>query len=182
MKKFISVVLCLFFCVCLVSCDSKKNYAATNESYDKGLAQGKEDFFMTIWNAAYDLNSKDCGELWETDDFSIKVTTIRKTEIQSEPNARYLEIDFTLNEGTIERYWKSGNLRFYIYSVCSVCDNGMTEVGTSDWFIDYFDLGGSLNGNKGYTDIIGIHEDTESLKIVIVVDDRIYATSYDVDI
>lgn len=182
MRKLFSAVLCFCLCACLASCTTMENHTGTSDDYDEGLAQGKKDFFLTLWNAAYNLNSKDSGELWETDDFSTVITTMRKTEIQSEPNAPYVAIDFTLNEGTIERYWKSGNLRFYIYSVCSICDNGMTEVGTSDCFIDYFDLGGLLDGNKGYTDILNIHEDTMSLRVVIVVDDRIYAASYEVDI
>ena len=180
--RAITIVLCLCLCISLSACRSKTNSSGADDSYLEGFAQGKEDFFMTLWKSAYNLNSKDSGELWETDDFSIVITTMRKTEIQSEPNAPYVAIDFTLNKGTIERYWKSGDLRFYIYSVCSICDNGMTEVGASDWFIDYFELGGFIDSNKAYTDILSIHEDTEFLRVVIVVDDCIYAASYSVDI
>lgn len=182
LTKAIAFMLCLSLCISLSACRRETSGSSVDESYLEGLAQGKEDFFMDVWKAAYNLNSKDSGELWETDDFSIVITTIRKTETQLEPNAPHVAIDFTINEGTIERYWKSGNLRFYIYSVCSVCDNGMTEVGNSDWFFDYFELEGTIDGNKCNIDILSIHEDTEYLRVVVVVDDRIYAASYNVDI
>lgn len=180
MKKLFSVILCLSICVCLSSCATRGNYTGTNQSYDEGLAQGKEDFFMTIWKSAYDSNGREFGELWETDDFSIMIETKRKTEIQSNPNAPYLEIDFTLKQGDLELRWKTGSLRFYIYSVTENAKR--KEVGNSDCFYDYFDLGGTVNGNKASTDILPIDEDANVLLVVIVVDDRIYATSYDVDI
>lgn len=180
MRKLFSAVLCLCLCVCLVSCATTENYTGASDDYDEGLAQGKEDFFLTLWKSAYDMNGRKFGELWETDDFSIMIAAKRKTEVQSDLNAPYIEIDFTLKRGELELQWKTGSLRFYMYSVTESAKR--REVGNSDWFYDYFDIGGTIDGNKAYTDILPIDEDANVLLVVIVVDDHIYSTSYDVNI
>ena len=177
--KAIAIVLCLCLCTSLSACRSETSGSSVDDSYLEGMEQAKEDFFLALWKAAYDLKAFDCGELWETDDFSLRITTLRKTEVSYDENAPYIEIDFTINESTIERQWKSGNLRFYIYSVSN---NGMDEVGNANYWFDYFDLGGSLQGNSGKTDVMRIYEETEFLRVLIVINDRIYATSYSVQI
>lgn len=180
LTKAIAIMLCLCLCTSLSACRSETSSSSVDDSYLEGMEQAKEDFFLTIWKSAYDLKGKAVGELWDTDDFSMMITTKRKTETQLEPNAPYIEIDFTIKEGTIERQWKSGNLHLYIYEVDE--NSKRTEVGNSDWFFDYFDLEGTIDGNKCNTDILRIYEDTNVLLVVVVVDDHIYATSYDVDI
>ena len=184
MKKvlIIAVIFCLslYLCVSISSCQRETSSSSVDDSYLEGLAQGKEDFFLTLWKSATDLKGRKFGELWKTDDFSIMIAAKRKTEVQSNPNAPYLEIDFTLKRGDLELRWKTGSLRFYMYSVTENAKR--REVVNSDWFYDYFDIGGTVDGNKAYTDIIPIDEDANVLLVVIVVDDRIYATSYDVDI
>lgn len=177
--RILSIVLCLCLCVSMASCKGESSSSSADDSYLEGLAKGKEDLFMRLWNSAYDLNAMDCGEMWKTDDFSLILTPIRKTEVSYEENAPYIEIDFILNESTIERQWKSGNLQFYIYSVS---DDGMTEVGNSEYFYDYFEMGGTLDGNKGHLDVLRIYEETDFLRVVIVMGSHVYAASFSVDI
>lgn len=178
LSKIITIVLCLSLCASLSACTVKQSDPYESELYLDGVRQGQQDFFMTIWESAYDYNGKMSGETWKTDDFAIDIVEFRKTEVSSDPNARYISIDFTFYPGKIEQYWNSGNLRIGIYSDCSVCSNGFSEIGDFDYFISYFDMGGILKDHYAHTDILSIHEDTEQLRVVIIVDDRIHATSY----
>lgn len=178
MRKLLSVVLCLCLCVCLSACQSRQSGSNVDDSFLEGLDQGKEDFFLDLWKAAYNPNTKKCGEQWKTDDFSLMISTKRKTEANSNENAPYIEVVFSLNGGTIERYHEGNEILFCIYSYGK---DGWTRVWDSDNYYDYFFLMDGLHGNNGEADV-RIQEGTTRLAVLIVINGCVYAASYGMDI
>ena len=180
MKKLFSVVLCLCICICLSACQREPSSSSVNDSYIEGVDQGKEDFFLDLWQASYNLNTKKCGDLWETDDFSLMITTKRKTEVYYDENAPYIELDFTLNEGTIENYYEGNEILFCIYSQGK---DGWSRIWDSNIYYDYFLMQGDdgIIGRSGNADV-RIYEGTNRLAVLIVINGSVYAASYSVDI
>ena len=185
MKKLIVFFVALFLCIGLSSCQKQQSSSGVSDSFLEGIEQGREDFFMDLWNASYkrnalNRNTLNCGELWSTDDFSLLITAKRGISplLENSEAVPYLEVDFTLNYPSIEECWKEGNLIFSIYSAS---DEGTSRVWDSDYYFDYFYLIGNLNDNEGYTEV-KINEGTQILRVVIVIDGRIYTARYYVDV
>ena len=178
MKRLIAVFICLCLCVSLSSCQRKTSGSSVDDSYLEGIEQGREDFFLELWQASYNPNTKKCGERWETDDFSLLITTKRKTEVAYDENAPYIEVDFALDRGTIENYYEGNEILFCIYSYGK---DGWSRIWDSYLYYDYFLIMDGLDGNKGNADV-RIYEGTKRLAVLIVINGTIYAASYSVEI
>lgn len=180
MKRLCSVILCLCLCACLSSCQKQQSSSGVSDSFLEGIEQGREDFFMDLWDASYNRNTLKCGDLWRTVDFSLLITAKRGISplLENSEVAPYLEVDFTLNYPSIEECWKDGNLIFSIYSAS---DEGISRVWDSDYYFDYFYLIGNLNDNEGYTEV-RINEGTQILRVIIVIDGCLYTARYYVDV
>ena len=181
--KAFTMILCICLCVSLSSCNKKQNVSSVDDSYLDGLYQGREDFFLDLLKAAYNPPSAaSIGELWETDDFSLKITAKRGLYwgggIDNNEDSPYIEIDFDLNGGTLEGYYELGEILFSIYSYGRY---GWTCIWDSDYYYDYFLLNDSLDVDRGKADV-GIYEGTVLIAVLIVVNDNIYTACYDVDI
>ena len=174
MKRLFAVFLCLSLCACLSSCQRETSSSSVNESYLEGIDQGREDFFFDLWQASYSVNAKKCGDLWETDDFSLMITTKRKTEVSYAENAPYIEVDFTLNGGTIQSYYDGNEILFCVYSDGK---DGWSRIWDSYYYYDYFLMSDGLNGNRGNADV-RIYEGTKRLAVLIVINGSVYTASY----
>ena len=185
LAKAISVVICISLCVILSSCHSQ--YSGSNDdsysvddSYIDGVERGRKDFFLDLWNASYDFNIKECGEVWETDSFSLTIKQKLGSRIdaghEGNENKPYLEIDFTLHNGTIDKYWEEEKLMFAIYAYTS---DGVFKVWDSDLYYMYFTMqtdDGKI-GNNGFAET-AIYGEVEELAVIIVIDGCIYTASF----
>ena len=179
MKKLLCLMLCLCLCTSLSACQRRQSGSSVDDSYLEGIDQGREDFFLDLWKSAYNLNTKDSGDLWETDDFSLRITAKKGQWYgagrDADENTPYLEVDFTLTGGgTIESYYENDEILFCIYSYG---DNGWSRVWDSYFFYDYFAIQDGLDGNKGCAEV-GIYDGAVRLAVVIVINDRLYAAAY----
>ena len=177
MKRLFLVVLCLCLCVALSSCKRPQSESSVDDSYLEGIDQGREDFFLEIWKS-YVPDFEESGDLWETDDFSLRITANRGQWYGSDENESYLEVDFTIHgERTIEEYCKYNDIVFCIYSYG---DYGWARVWDSYFYYDYFALQDGLDGNKGSAEV-GIKEGTSSVAVLIVINGNLYTALIDVD-
>ena len=180
LNKSIAIMLCLSLCVGLSACRREWSDSGSEDSYIEGIDQGRKDFFLDLWQASYNPNAKKCGDLWETDDFSLMITTKRKTEVSYAENDPYIEVDFALNRGTIEQYYEGNEILFCIYSHG---EDGWSRIWDSNIYYDYFLMQGDdgIIGRSGNTDV-RIYEETNRLAVLIVINGSVYAASYSVDI
>lgn len=183
LTKAFAFILCACLCMGLSSCQKQQSSSKGNESYLEGIDQGKLDSFIDLWDSHYNGNVRSCGSVWETDYFSLVVNTKRGSRvdanvsgIEKEP---YIEVDFSLLEGTIESHWKNNNMLFYIYSY----GNGeWAKIWGSDDYYWYFYLqGDDIVGSKENAET-RIFEETEQLAVLIVINGSVYTASYSVDI
>lgn len=183
MRKLFSVILCLCLCVVLPACQNQQSGSKVDDSYLKGIEQGELSTFMDLWNAYYNGNARSCGNPWQTDDFSLVITAKRGSTIDANvigsENEPYLEVQFSLNQGTIEKYWENNNLLFYIYAYDK---DGWTKVWSSDDYYWYFYLqGDDIVGSKENAET-RIYEGTEQVAVIIMIDSRTYSALYSVNI
>lgn len=171
--KIITIVFCFSISVCLSSCDNQQENSNIEESYLEGVEQGEQDMFIDLFHASSDLDLFHCGDSWETDHFSLSITTKRKTEVSYRENAPYIDIDLTLNGITIEECYEGDEMVFNIYSYK---EGHYDRILGDDNYFDYFLLQ-HMDGNNGRADV-GIYEDTECLAVIIVIDGCVYTASY----
>lgn len=181
MKKTFLVILCLCICLSLSACQKRKSGSSVDDSFLEGVDKGREYFFMELWEAAYNPNTKDSGELWETDQFSLRITATEKMDMLFDEIMPYIEVDFALNVGTIDSFWEQKEILFSIYSYNF---DGYTKVWDSDEYYWYFlstHENDTMVGNKGSAEI-RIPEDAIRLAVILVINGNLYAASYGVDI
>lgn len=181
-KTAFAFVLCACLCLCLSSCQNKRS-SSRSDDYLAGVDQGEIDSFIDLWDSNYNGNVRTCGNIWETDSFSLVITAKRGSMVDSNvvgnEKEPYIEIDFSLHEGTIEEHWKDNNILFYIYSYDK---EGYTKIWSSDDYYWYFYLqGDDVVGSKESAET-KIYEGTERLDVLIVINGSVYAASYSVDI
>lgn len=183
LSRIFSVILCLIVCVSLSACQTRKSGSMVNDSYHEGIDQGELNSFLALWDSSYNGNVRSCGNYWNTDDFSLVITTKRGSKVdanivgsESDP---YIEVDLSLHEGTIEQYWKNNKMLFYIYSFGN---EGWSKVwGSDDYYWYFYVQGDDIVGNKEYAET-RIYEGTDLLAVIIVIDGCTYTASYSVNI
>lgn len=178
MKKLLSFILIItmFICVALSSCASNQGNTGY-DSYLEGIERGKQDMFIDLWMASSDVAILHFGDTWETEHFTLEIKGKRKTEVQYDTNAPYIEFNLTLHGITIEECAMRDKMFFNIYSVTD--GNWNMVLGYDDYYT-YTALQ-HLDGNNGNGDV-RIYEDADFLVVIIVIDSSIYTARYYVEI
>lgn len=170
MKKVVSVLFILALCVTISSCNSHKNLES-DDKYQEGIARGKTDIFIDLWNASSDVSYLHFGDPWTTEHFSVLVNVVEKT-IEGE-TADYLELDLTLNGTTIEECAVNDEMLFNIYSVN---DGHWFEVLGYDDYYTYTALN-QLDGSSG-SGYVRLYDDVQFLVAIVVIDSHIYTARF----
>lgn len=183
MRKLFSVFLCLCILVSLSACQQQQSGSMGDYSYLEGIDQGELNSFIALWDSHYNGNVRSCGKPWQTDDFSLVITTKRGSRVdanivgsESDP---YIEVNFSLHEGTIEKYWKNNKMLFYIYSFSK---DGWSKVwGSDDYYWYFYVQGDDIVGSKENAET-RIYKGTNKLAVIIVIDGCTYTALYSVNI
>lgn len=166
MKRCISAIVAIVLCITLSSCASKQ-VTSSDDSYLKGIEQGYEDVFYNLWWAAANHTFLDHGEKWETDHFTITITSNNKEEGSS------IIVKLTTNDITISECFDDKKMLINLFSSCEGQLDGLL---TDDLFYWYAQMEEITDNTASAT--VGIYENTEKVLIVVAVDGCIYKASY----
>lgn len=181
MKKNYKTILVIAICMALLFSFSSCEKESDNHNYDNRFQEGVEygiaDTFLRIYNAVgfHDEEILKNGDAWNTKHFKLIFTDYNSG------GKKYLHIDLTLKNTTLDRCFEYGDLFFNIYSISDT--EGM--VLSADEFIDLslFEYSGDtenfLAGNTAKTSIELLdNSDIQTLMIIIVIEGTLYTATY----
>ena len=181
MKKLIALILCFCLCISLSACQEEAD-SAIDDAYLEGVEQGEVNSFIALWNTHYTGNIQTLGQTWQTNKFTLDIFTKTGSRIDAgvygSEDDTYLDITFTVSDNTIDEYWKSEKLIFYIYTYRN---NGWHKNWGADDYYTYFLLQQDEDtvGSKGIAETT-IYDGTEQIAVLLIVDGKTYTALYSI--
>ena len=169
MKKFIIIlsVLIIVFCS-LTSCSSSQNIPSADDSYAEGLEQGYEDVFLNLWWAsAPGANILEPGELWETDHFSLRISSDKNEQGMN------IHIELTTHNISISECFDDQKMLFNVFSYDGNQFDGLL---TDDLFYMYALLEEVTDNTAHAT--VGVYDTTDRIAILLAIGGSIYKATY----
>ncbi len=170
MKKAIILFLIAGLCINLSSCSSSQDISSADDHYLEGLEQGYEDVFLNLWRAtASGDNMLDSGELWETEHFTITITS-DKNEWRSN-----ISIELITHNLSISECFDEQQMLFNVFSYDGSQFSGLL---TDDLFYMYAQLEEITQHTAQAT--VGIDDTTKCIAILVAIDSCIYKATYNI--
>ena len=167
MKRYTVVLALLALCICLSSCSKSQDIALVDDSFLDGLEQGYEDVFLNLWSATSGITVIEQGKEWETDHFSLLITS------GTDGDRGSIHFELTTYDLTTAECFDDQRMLINVFSY----DEGEFEgILTDDLFYMYASLE-ELGEHTAHA-TVGIYDTTERIAVLIAVDGRIYKAAY----
>lgn len=158
---FLSAIV-LSFCV-LSSCSANQKDSLDSDAYLDGLEQGYKDVFLNLWWAAGPINIVKTDVSWETEHFSLYVSTDETAEGKS------VHFELTTHSHTISECFDEQEMLFNVFSY----SNGQYDaLLTGDLFYMYAQLE-YVSENTAHA-TVRLNDSTDQVALLIAVDGLIY--------
>lgn len=167
MKKGIVIILLTAMCVTLSSCVQSQGASVSDDAYIEGIEQGYEDVFTNLWYASTGVIILEPGELWETDHFSVLITS------GQDKCGENIHIELATLDLTITECFDEQQMLFNVFSYDGSQFDGLLTG-------DLFYMNALLEDVGKYTAeaTVGFYDTTECIAILVVVDGCIYKAIY----